>query len=112
PSPRRPARDRSTAQTRIGKTFRRALLFLQERRVTAAHPIVQEPAVARWQGPCSTPRRRDRTMRVASRIALSILNGADRCTPAANWLGARLVRFADWVEDRRTRLAILATSAD
>ncbi|HEY8514581.1 MAG TPA: hypothetical protein VIS07_03600 [Candidatus Binatia bacterium] len=51
-------------------------------------------------------------MRVASRIALSILNGADRCTPAANWLGARLVRFADWVEDRRTRLAILATIAD
>ena len=51
-------------------------------------------------------------MRILGRIALGVLDGADLCAPAATWLGARLVRFSDWVEDRKTRLTILATIVD
>jgi len=51
-------------------------------------------------------------MAIFGHIALGLLTGADRCAPAATWLGERLVGFADWIEERRTRLTILSTIAD
>jgi hypothetical protein len=51
-------------------------------------------------------------MVIFGRIALGLLSGAELCAPAATRLGERLVRFSEWVEERRTRLTILATIAD
>lgn len=51
-------------------------------------------------------------MKAISMIALGCLNGAELLAPAAVRLGERLERFSIWLEERRTRLAILSVIAD
>ena len=51
-------------------------------------------------------------MQILGQIALGCLHGAERFAPSAVRLGERLARFSNWVEDRRTRLAIFSVLAD
>lgn len=51
-------------------------------------------------------------MRILGQIALGCLHGAERFAPSAVRLGERLARFSNWVEDRRTRIAIFSVLAD
>ena len=51
-------------------------------------------------------------MKTISMIALGCLSGAELLAPAAVRIGERLNRFSTWIEERRTRLAILSVIAD
>ena len=50
-------------------------------------------------------------MKILGQIALGCLHGAERFAPSAVRLGERLARFSNWVEERRTRIAIFSVLA-
>jgi predicted dienelactone hydrolase len=60
----------------------------------------------------AVPRQEDASVKILGQIALGCLNGAERLAPSAVRLGERFARFSNWVEDRRTRLAIFSVLAD